>query len=272
MMFTEHTGLKNAYEMIDYAIDGISCRRDLISKHFLDVWSSSAECNKMCDRCYHKDRVNIPKMIITEHCLSIYKIIDHAHDVDTKLTILKLVDAWYHKGKPNLRVKDVPVPEFERFYAEQMIAFLITKGYLKEDFHFSSYTTYSYVKKGVKLANENDRIVFYGARVLNLPAFDEKQWTDDECVFISTESQPPKKKVKKEKSRSGDESFRRDESVDISMNGSADELNTSKSSKKKSKREKHHHKNKSELRNSNASVGSNDLSVLVDENDVIEID
>lgn len=242
MMFTEHTGLKNAYEMIDFAIDGISCRRDLISKHFLDVWSETAECHKMCDRCYHKDRVNPPKMIITEHCLNIFKIIDNAAGVDTKLTILKLVDAWYHKGKANLRVKNLPVPDFERFYAEQIVAFLITKGYLKEDFHFTAYTTYSYIKKGGKSVDPNDRIVFYGARVLDLPKIEEQPWTDDECVFVSCESQPPKKKVKKEKSRNSEEKHRRDKS----LNESSNELNSSKSSSKKIKSEKHHHKHKRE--------------------------
>lgn len=264
MMFTEHTGLKNAYEMIDFAIDGISCRRDLISKHFLDVWSESAECNKMCDRCYYKDSVHPPKMIITDHCLSLYKIIDHAADLDVKLTFLKLLDAWYHKGKPNLRNKDVPVPDFERFYAEQMIAFLITKGYLKEDFHFSSYTTYSYIKKGSKMANNHDRIVFYGARVLKLPEIDEKQWNDDDCVLVSTQTEPPQKKIKKGKSLDRDR-------LDDSVNDSAHKLNSSKSLKKKSKSEKHHLKHKTE-RKSGSSIKGEECPALEDGNDVIEID
>lgn len=203
MMFTEHTGLKNAYEMVEYAIDGISCRRDLIGKHFLDVWSDAIECNKMCDRCFHKDSVHIPKMIITDHCINLYKIIDRAVSIDVKLTGLKLVDAWYQKGATNLRVKEVEVPNLERYYAEQIVAFLIVKEYLREDFHFSTYTTFSYIRKGNRVATANDRIVFYGARVLHLPEANKELWTntcdDEECVFISEDQIKRKKKSKKEK-------------------------------------------------------------------------
>lgn len=203
MMFTEHTGLRNAYEMVAYAIDGISCRRDLIGKHFIDVWSDSIECNKMCDRCFHKDSVQIPKMIITEHCLNLYRIIDRAVSIDVKLTALKLVDAWFQKGATNLRVKEVEVPNLERYYAEQIVAHLIVKEYLKEDFHFSTFTTYSYIRKGSRVATKNDRIVFYGARVLHLPEANKELWAnacdDDECIFVSENQIKRKKKVRKEK-------------------------------------------------------------------------
>lgn len=204
MMFSEHTGLKNAYEMIEYAIDGISCRRDLIGKHFQEVWNNLNECKQMCDRCYHKDSVNVPKMLITEHCLDLYKIIDRAVSIDVKLTVLKLVDAWYQKGPTNLRVKEVEIPKFERYYAEQMVAYLIIKDFLKEDFHFSAYTTYSYVRKGGKLATADDRIVFYGARVLHLPEVTKELWgnlADDDCVFVSEDHIKRKKKSKKHKSQ-----------------------------------------------------------------------
>lgn len=210
MMFTEHTGLKNAYEMIEYAIDSISCRRDLISRHFTEVWNDSNECNDMCDRCFHRNSVNPPKMVITSHCLDLYKIIDRAASIDVKLTGLKLVDAWYHKGTPNLRVKEIEPPKFERYYAEQMIAFLIVKKYLKEDFHFSAYTTYSYIRKGARLATVDDRITFYGARVLNLPPTDERMWLappDEDCVFVSEEKLKKAKKEKKRKSKNLDDSI-----------------------------------------------------------------
>lgn len=219
MMFTEHTGLKNAYEMIEYAIDGISCRRDLIAKHFMEVWNDSNECNNMCDRCFHRNSVNPPKMLITDHCLDLYKIIDRAVSMDVKLTGLKLIDAWYQKGPTNLRVKEIEVPKFERYYAEQMVAFLIIKKYLKEDFHFSAYTTYSYIRKGAKLAHKDDRITFYGARVLNLPPTDSKMWLvpqDEDCVFIS-EDKIKHKKIKKEKHR---KSRHLDDSIDSSVDDS----------------------------------------------------
>lgn len=203
MMFTEHTGLKNSYEMIEFAIDGISCRRDLIGKHFADVWSDAIECNKMCDRCHYKDSVYPPKMIITDYCLELYQIIDRAVSIDVKLTGLKLVDAWYQKGATNLRVKEIVPPKLERYFAEQIVANLIVKGYLKEDFHFSTYTTYSYIRKGSKIATAKDRIVFYATRILHLPEVKPEMWNDsieDDCVVVVDEESKRKKK-KSKKSR-----------------------------------------------------------------------
>lgn len=278
MVFTEHTGVRNAYQMIDFAIDGISCRRDLISRHFMDVWSSSTECNRMCDRCYHRDRVHPPKMNITEQCLALYKIIDHAFNMDVKLTTLKLIDSWYQKGKASLRVKDISVPTFERFYAEQMVAFLIVKGYLKEDFHFTAYTTLSYIKMGNKIAQKDDRIVFYGARVLNLPDINAMQsaWNNDtklkDSISTGTDTDaasigtaPARKKVKREKYQTNDDQNGSSNSLmDTSRLSSVSDTSVKK--KKKRKSEKKH--------NSESSISEkpDDDVILVEGSDVIEID
>lgn len=302
MMFTEHTGLRNAYEMVEYAIDGISCRRDLIGKHFLDVWSDSIECNKMCDRCFHRDSVQIPKMIITEHCLNLYKIIDRAVSIDVKLTALKLVDAWYQKGATNLRVKEVEVPNLERYYAEQIVAFLIVKEFLKEDFHFSTYTTYSYIRKGRRVATKDDRIVFYGARVLHLPEANKELWTntcdDDECVFVSEDKIKRKKKIKKEKrdrSKNGNEenSFsyssmddshasttpiaklklkRRRLSSEVASVSSANVDATPTTSKKKKRKPKARTESTSQTHSEIDIKDEEDCQVLSQEHEVIEID
>lgn len=283
MVFTEHTGIRNAYQMIDFAIDGISCRRDLISRHFMDVWSSSAECNRMCDRCYHRDSVNPPKMNITEQCLELYKIIDHAFNMDVKLTILKLIDSWYHKGKPSLRVKELATPKFERFYAEQMVAYLIVKGHLKEDFHFTPYTTLSYIKKGNKIVQKDDRIVFYGARVLNLPDTNALQrtmknggektngkesvvGTDSDATSTSIAA-PPRKKVKREKSERNDGNSSSSSFMDTSKTSSTSS-NSGTSSKKKKQR-KSDKKHRSE---SSTSDTPDDDVILVEGSDVIELD
>lgn len=278
MVFTEHTGLRNAYQMIEFAIDGICCRRDLISRHFADVWSTSAECHQMCDRCYHKDSVHPPKMNITEHCLTLHKIIDHAFNMDEKLTMLKLIDSWYRKGKTTLRIKDVPVPLFERFYAEQMVAFLIIKGYLKEDFHFTAYSTISYIKKGSKTVQEDDRIIFHGARVLNLPSIDSARNSnnttlnsksnsksisnDKECVVLTDSEAPPAKKVKKEKKR------------ESTANTSSSNLMHRSSSKSDATPKKKTKKIKSEKKNSdsNSSDKDDDCVILIEGSDVIEVD
>lgn len=267
MVFTEHTGLRNAYQIIEYAIDGISCRRDLISRHFMDVWSDSAECYRMCDRCINTDSVNSPKENITEHCLALYKIIEHANNMDVKLTMLKLIESWYQKGVKSLRVKDVAIPNFERFYAEQMVAFLIIKGYLKEDFHFSAYTTFSYIKKGEKRAQNGDRIIFYGARTFNLPELNQSNSIDyatSNGVNTPTPTNsgaPPTKKIKREKSKSKDRNSLNNDSL---PNVSKDNLKVKK--KKISNSEK-------DSKSESVSNEQGDDCVILDEgSDIIEID
>lgn len=62
----------------------------------------------------------------------------------------KLLDAWYGKGAVNLRVRSVPVPSFSRERGEAVLGHLLIKGYLQEDFHFTPYSTISYLKRGKK--------------------------------------------------------------------------------------------------------------------------
>lgn len=276
MVFTEHTGLSNAYKMIEFCINGISCRRDLISKHFMEVWSDKAECNRMCDRCYYKNAVNPPKMNITQHCLDLYKIIDNATNVDVKLTPLKLLDSWYHKGNKNLKCKDIPVPSFDRFYAEQIVAFLLIHGYLKEDFHYTAFSTICYIKKGKIFVTEEDRIIFYGARVLLLPELNKIQKEnitvkddDLDSVTVTDSDAPPAKKIKKEKRSKSSGNSSQEQEMNVSMNRSKHE-----SSPKKKKKSKHKEKRHSESTspNSPSSEKGDDCVILIEGSDVIEID
>ncbi|KAG4069080.1 hypothetical protein HA402_008391 [Bradysia odoriphaga] len=171
MMFSERTGLTNAYAMADYCIDASRCRRDIISRYFSEVWNDS-RCNRMCDRCYHIDCVKIPKIDITNHIFDLYAIIENAEGVDSKLTGTKLIDAWYKKGPVNLRCTNIELPKLDRYWAEQIVAFMILEKYLKEDFHFTAYNTISYIRKGPNVPKKEDDILFHGARVLKLPEYD----------------------------------------------------------------------------------------------------
>lgn len=60
----------------------------------------------------------------------------------------KLLDSWYGKGAGNLRVRSVPVPRFSRETGEAVLGHLLVKRYLQEDFHFTPYSTISYLKRG----------------------------------------------------------------------------------------------------------------------------
>lgn len=70
------------------------CRRDIISKHFTEVWKE-AHCKNMCDRCYHKEKVNPRQMDISQHCLDLHAILDNTGSTDKKVTGKQLIDAWY---------------------------------------------------------------------------------------------------------------------------------------------------------------------------------
>lgn len=168
MTFVETNGLQNAYSMVDYCINAVKCRRDLFSKYFTEVWSER-NCGKMCDHCFYNNQdrtVLSPKMDILTHYRTLIRIIDKASQMDIKVTALKLLDAWFHKGPAKLRL-EVPPPSIDRFFGEQIIAFLILQDYLREDFHYTAYSTISYIQKGPK-APDGD-IEFQPSRIYDLP-------------------------------------------------------------------------------------------------------
>lgn len=166
MSFSEYGGLDNLYSMVKYCINGKDCRRVLISRHFAEVWDDT-HCDKLCDRCFFKDRVQLPEQDITGHYQTLLAIIRRAQTLQTKLTALKLVDAWYHKGSPKNRL-ETPPPLLDRFIGEQIVAHLLVNGYLKEDFQITPYSTFSYIVKGPAIPS-NDSFRFQGARVLRIP-------------------------------------------------------------------------------------------------------
>jgi ATP-dependent DNA helicase Q1 len=75
----------------------------------------------------------------------------------------KLLDAWYGKGAVTYRVKSIPVPKFSREMGEAILAYLLVNGYLQEDFHFTPYTTISYLKRG---RNTDISFVYFSVSVL----------------------------------------------------------------------------------------------------------
>jgi RecQ zinc-binding len=180
MMFTEYTGLKNAYSMISFCIDGNKCRRSLISKHFSDVWDG--QCDRMCDRCYYDDKIPAKKIYLAKHLNTLCQLIDHAENLDVKLTGLKLLDAWYHKGPNKLRLDNSFAPDFDRYYGEQIVAYCLIHNYLKEDFHFTAYAANSYIKRGQNSIKPGGDVDFQPARVLRLPT--KSLALDNEVMFV----------------------------------------------------------------------------------------
>lgn len=161
MVFQDKVGLQNLYKVVAYCLDQTSCRRSLIATHFEENWQGN-DCVEMCDHC-RKPSVKERQVDIARYCRQLYKIMTKAVQNEVRLTAVKLVDAWYSKGASSLRVSDVPVPSFTRETAEAVVGYLLINGYLQEDFHFSAYSTISYLKRGPKsgLALNNDHKILF---------------------------------------------------------------------------------------------------------------
>lgn len=81
---------------------------------------------------------------MTCHCREVISTL-HKHRGKTRLTGLKLLDAWLGKGKNSL---------LSRPDGEALLVYMIMQGFLREDFHFTAYTTISYLLPGNCCVNE----------------------------------------------------------------------------------------------------------------------
>lgn len=154
MMMTERNGAQNVYRMLQYTLDQVTCRKQIVANHFGDACDAiESGCNK-CDNCDFKmnDKIRSEaiQVKVTELIKDILKLLNHASSLDIRMTALKLMDAWFKKGAPKLRSDDVSIPEYGRDICEKVIGHLLVDGYLKEDFHFTPYSTISYIVPGSK--------------------------------------------------------------------------------------------------------------------------
>ncbi|KAF2368527.1 DNA helicase ATP-dependent RecQ type [Trinorchestia longiramus] len=147
MVFTEQTGLEKFYNVLAYCIDATRCRRNLLSEHFGERWDAT-QCNQQCDHC--RTPRELREVDVSKHMQQISSIITHASSMDQRLTGQKLIDAWLGKGAANLRVKSSTNSSLSRSLAETIVVHLLLDMCLKEDFHFTPYSTISYIKLGPK--------------------------------------------------------------------------------------------------------------------------
>ncbi|KAM8882918.1 ATP-dependent DNA helicase Q1 isoform 1-T1 [Synchiropus picturatus] len=146
MVVMENVGQKKLLQMVDYCQNVDRCRRSLMAVHFDEVWDDEG-CNQMCDTCRHGNEYT--SVDITQYARQLVEILELATSMDEKLTPLKLVEAWMGKG-PAKRRKMIQTTSLPRQQVESVIVQLLLKEYLKEDFSFTPYTTYFYVKVGRK--------------------------------------------------------------------------------------------------------------------------
>ncbi|XP_034019389.1 ATP-dependent DNA helicase Q1 [Thalassophryne amazonica] len=146
MVVMENTGQKKLLQMVDYCVNVERCRRSVTAVHFDEVWDDEG-CNQMCDVCRHGQDYTTTD--ITQHAREVRQILELAASMDEKMTPLKLVEAWMGKG-PAKRRKMIQTTTLSRPEAEAVIVQLLLQGYLREDFSFTPYTTYFYLKLGRK--------------------------------------------------------------------------------------------------------------------------
>ncbi|CAH1965706.1 unnamed protein product [Acanthoscelides obtectus] len=137
---------KNTKDILGYCIEVKRCRRAVIAEHFEDTWRET-DCSKMCDNC--KSPKNIQCYNVAPALKDISAIIEAASQKETKLTLMKLISAWFQIGTKELRLSGMKVPPCTREQAEHIVAFLIYKEFLSIDKGYTMYTTIAYIQNGV---------------------------------------------------------------------------------------------------------------------------
>ena len=154
MVFSQKTGLSKLYEMVAYCnSDNQRCRRQIISEHFDEKWENT-DCNSMCDSCKSRENGAIEQRLDAKIWADAAKqILDQAKSGDIRVTASKLVDALLGKGQANLKLIGWKTPPLHqsgvscgvRYVVETIVSNMLLEGYLKEDFHFTPYSTISYI-------------------------------------------------------------------------------------------------------------------------------
>ena len=134
MAFSDKSGhgLTNLYSMISYCLNESQCRRKLIAKYFDEVWQSN-DCNQMCDICSRPSTGSTTRRNCRDEAVVIVDCLEI--NCKQRFTPLKLVE--------QLAIKTMSKTDLQRLLLQ-----LIVDQYLKEDFHFTPYTTICYVVPG----------------------------------------------------------------------------------------------------------------------------
>jgi len=135
MVFTEQTGLQNLYKMLCYCLEQTCCRRAFIARHFGDHWSLS-DCNEMCDICSKHQHYTTDD--VTTHAKNVLQLVEKTISAKERVTFLKLLELWRGKGGVALTVES----------CERVIMKMLLEGVIREDFHFTPYSTISYLMTG----------------------------------------------------------------------------------------------------------------------------
>ena len=119
----------------------------MIGGFFGEVWDESVSCDAMCDNCKRKrdGQYAVAEVDLREDALALCEILKKAQSAETRLTPLKLVDEWLRQNRQQKR-KNPP----SREQCERSLVRLITQSVLREDFHFTAYSTICYLLPGTR--------------------------------------------------------------------------------------------------------------------------
>ncbi|XP_026877408.2 ATP-dependent DNA helicase Q1 isoform X2 [Electrophorus electricus] len=168
LVVMENTGQQKLQNMVAYCQNVDRCRRAMMAVHFDEVWDDE-ECNQMCDVCRHGN--DYITMDVTKHARDVVGMVEQAASLGEKMTPLKVCETWMGKGNAKLR-KMTKVTNLSRVEVEAIVAHLLLHGYFSEDFSFTPYTTYFYLKAGRRAAllrSENHSVMMKMRRRVSVP-------------------------------------------------------------------------------------------------------
>lgn len=145
LVLTENTGQENLSKMVKYCLNLQNCRRDPLSSHFGEP-KTSFSCSKACDICNKHTKFDI--VYVTVQCKELMRIVETASQINKSLTGNQLVEAA--QGYKQFKTSNSMLKSMSVEHVQRIIVFMILQGYFKEDFHFTPYTTISYIKPGPK--------------------------------------------------------------------------------------------------------------------------
>lgn len=147
---------QNASSVLTYCLNKTKCRRSIIALYFDEVWDSS-NCSKMCDFCKAED--SLISYDVSSYYRDLCKIIRSASEHDAKLTVLKLVNAWFRSSTKEFPLPDFKKPGISRSDAEYIIAYFLSENYFKLEKGYNLYSVIFYIKENNVNNDKIDLIV-----------------------------------------------------------------------------------------------------------------
>ncbi|KAI7829726.1 P-loop containing nucleoside triphosphate hydrolase protein [Gamsiella multidivaricata] len=155
LCITEPEGITNVYIMTKYAQDVRTCRHQLFDTHFSKHLAQQLPPCGFCDNCILAGSDIFTEDLRTE-VRALCLLVDRLKAVNERVTLNKLVEAWRGVGSLRAIAKvvrdeyqtDVVPKRANKDDYERIINHLIINGYLREDFHFTAYSTLAYIVNG----------------------------------------------------------------------------------------------------------------------------